>query len=237
MKNIILSLFTLFFITSCDAPQRNRVLTGGYGNGLSYTGTEGTNSGATNGNTAGTTTSGTSTGGTTGSTTLPPDFASCNTSTDLFYAAGIGKTSLCQSSTNETSVRVMFTTTDNELGTCMIPTYKAASGSSMYLGQPQCTFHTANQVIYGSIPKTRVGYTSYALNGVMVMKRSALNDYFGCMDGYAIYGTPSYPVSGCPYGAATSAACAQGATNYMNQKCTTFKNVYNSQYMDIRLKN
>lgn len=107
----------------------------------------------------------------------------------------------------------------------------------MYLGQPQCTFHTANQVVYGNIPKTRSGFTGYPINGVIILKRSAYPAYFSCMNAYANFGTANYPVSGCPYGAQTSAQCAAAAQNYMSTLCNQFKSVYNSQYMDVRLKN
>lgn len=231
MKTIVLPILIATFLTACDAPQRTRSLTTSYGSGISYNGTEGssttgnlggTTSSATNGNS----TTGSTSGSSNGSTTLPAGFTTCNTATS-FYSAGIGYTSVCQSTALETSVRVMFTTTDQELGTCLIPTYKDTSGSSMYLGQPQCTFHNANQVIYGSLPKTRVGFTNYPVNGVMVMKKSSLTAYFSCMDAYA-----SYVATYCPTG--VTSACQIAAQNFMASTCSQFKTQHS--YMDIRLK-
>ncbi len=240
MKTIVTCLLLMTFFTACDAPQRTRSIGNSFGNGLNYSGTEGSQTtgslgGTTTGSTSGSTTAGTTSGTTSGNTsTLPQDFSACNTGTP-FYSAGIGYTSLCQSTSNESSIRVMFTSADQELGTCLIPTYKDTTGSSMYLGQPQCTLHTANQVIYGSLPKTRVGFTQYPINGAMVMKRSSLSAYFSCMDAYVSFGTAAYPVSGCPYGAQTSPACHQAAQNYMNSLCSQFRAQHS--YMDIRLKN
>ncbi len=234
MKTLVTSLLFLTILTSCDAPQRTRSLGTTYGSGLSYNGTEGsTTSGNLGGTTSGTSTSGSSTSGTTngnGSTTLPSDFSACNTGTP-FYSAGIGYTSLCQSTATDTSIRVMFTTTDQDSGTCLIPTYKDSAGNSMYLGQAQCTLHNANQVIYGSLPKTRSGFSSYPLNGAMIMKRTAINAYFTCMDAYVNFVDPVY----CPYGAKTSPTCDQTARNYMTNLCNQFKS--QNSYMDIRLKN
>lgn len=228
MKTIVLPLLLLTFMTACDAPQRTRSLSSSYGSGISYTGTEGSSTtGSLGGTTSGSSTSGSTSGTTSGSTTLPSDFSGCNT-TASFYAAGIGQTSVCQSSVTETSVRVMFTQTDQEQGTCLIPTYKDTAGSSMYLGQPQCTFHNANQVIYGSLPKTRVGFSNYPIKGVMVMKRSALTAYFSCMDAYV-----NFVATYCPTG--VTAACQRDGQAYMTNLCNEFKTM--NSYMDIRLKN
>jgi hypothetical protein len=228
MKTIVLPFLLLTFFTACDAPQRTRALTNSYGSGIQYNGTEGS---STTGSLGGTTSSATNgsntTSGTNNGTTLPSDFSGCNT-TPSFYAAGIGQTSVCQSSVNETSVRVMFTQADQDSGTCLIPTYKDAAGSSMYLGQPQCTLHAANQVIYGSLPKTRVGFSSYPVKGVMVMKRSALTAYFTCMDAYV-----NFVATYCPTG--VTAACQRDGQAYMTNMCNEFKTMHS--YMDIRLKN
>ncbi len=226
MKTVVIPLLLATVLTACDAPQRTRSLNTSYGSGIGYTGTEGSTTTGSLGGTTSSATSGNTTTGTGSGTTLPSDFSACNTNA-TFYSAGVGYTSLCQSSTTEASVRVMFTQTDQQLGTCIIPTYKDTSGSSMYLGQPQCTLHNANQVIYGSIPKTRIGFTQYPINGAMVMKRSSLSAYFNCMDAYA-----AYVATYCPNG--VTSACQVAAQNYMTSMCNQFKTQHS--YMDIRLK-
>ncbi len=235
MKNLCASLLLLILATACDAPQRNRLAsTVNNGNGLGQptSGTTGSNPWTTSG------TTGSSTGGSTGNT-KPPGFENCDI-TNKYYAAGIGYMGICQSTIDETSVAVSSTISDSAR-TCMIPTYKDQSGSSTYIGGPQCFAPQAGVVTTGQIPKTRAGFTDKTLNGVMIMKESSLTAYFTCMDAYINF--PSSQL--CPQGSNTNTYqqnyypyqivnCKAMASASMATKCNNFKT--DNSYIDIRLK-
>ena len=224
MKSLIFSLSLLVLASSCDSPQRNRMSTTlATGNGFSAPNGSNTNPWST-----GTTTGGTTTGGTTGSSpTKPAGFENCDIS-PKYYAASIGYTGVCQSTLDETSVAINSTVSDTNR-TCLIPTYKDNSGSSTYLGQPQCFLPQQNVVTMGNVYKTRQGFTQLAINGLMIMKEASLTAYFTCMDAYVTFKTGQ-----CPYGAQTNAWCADQARQYMTVKCNDFKAL--NPYLDIRLK-
>jgi hypothetical protein len=222
MKTLMLSLVSLLLASSCDNPQRNRLATNlNTGNNLGTGTTAGSNPWGNTGTTTGSTTGGTST------TTKPPGFENCDISAK-YFAAGINYMGICQSTMDETSVAINSTVSDT-LRTCLIPTYKDTSGSSTYLGQPQCYLPQAGAVTTGSIYKTRTGYTTNPINGVMVMKERSLTAYFTCMDAYT-----SYKSTACPYGPTTNASCDAYARQLMTQKCNDFKAAH--AYIDIRLK-
>lgn len=222
MKTLMLSLVTLLLATSCDNPSRNRLATSlNTGNNLDTGTTAGSNPWGNTGTTTGTTTGGTAT------PTRPPGFENCDISAK-YYAAGINYMGICQSATDETAVAINSTVTDS-LRNCLIPTYKDSTGSSTYLGQPQCYLPQAGVVSTGNVYKTRVGYTGSPINGVMVMKEASLTAYFTCMDAYT-----SYKSTACPYGPQTSPSCDAYARQLMTQKCNDFKAAH--AYIDIRLK-
>lgn len=227
MKTLMLSLVTLLLATSCDNPARNR-LTNGLSSGDQFNSGNGSTGGSNpwgTGSTTGSSTSGSTTGGS--STPRPAGYENCDI-TAKYYAAGINYMGICQSTLDETSVAVNSTVADSAR-TCLIPTYKDAAGSSTYVGQPQCFAPQANSVTMGNIYKTRNGYTSTPINGVMVMKEASLGAYFGCMDAYT-----SYRSSACPYGPTQNATCDAYARQLMTQKCNDFKAT--NPYLDIRLK-
>ncbi len=254
MKKIIGLLSTLAFLAACDAPQRTR-MPGNYtntdalGSGVVTGGWVDTTSGANGGTTSGTT-SGSTGGGTTGGTPAP-GFENCDLA-DRYQTPEIGAFGLCQSTLDETILRVRPSLTSTNIRTCLIPAYKDSTGSSTYIGQPQCTYFEANKVIQGKLYKSRSGFENYPLNGVMVMKEPLMGEYFKCMNAYVSWreiscmpqsGTPAmspaycnYWMPACPYGANTNAACAQEARNFMNGLCTSFKSRYANSYLDIRLK-
>lgn len=220
MKTLMLSLVTLLLATGCDNPQRNR-LTNGLATGSQLnTGTSTTNPWGTG------TTTGSTTGSQTGST-RPAGFENCDI-TAKYYAAEINYMGICQSTLDETSVAVNSTVASTTR-TCLIPTYKDTTGSSTYLGQPQCFLPVANNVSMGNLYKTRTGYTGNIINGVMVMKERSLTAYFTCMDAYT-----SYVSTACPNGPATNATCDAYARQLMTLKCNDFKATH--PYLDIRLK-
>jgi hypothetical protein len=225
MKRTLLSLSLLLIATACDSPQRNRMPTYiNTGNGLGTpTTTTTTNPWGTN------TTNGGTTGSSSGTTTTPrpAGFENCDI-TPKYYASAINYIGICQSTLDETSIAVKTTVADSAR-TCFIPTYKDGSGSSTYLGQPQCFAPQANVVTMGQLFKTRPGFTASPLNGVMVMKEAALGAYFTCMDAFITFTHPQ-----CPNGANTNAYCNQMARSIMTTKCNNFK--ADNSYIDIRLK-
>lgn len=223
MKKLLGSLFLLLLATACDSPQRNRLASSvNTGNGLGQpmqnptTNTNPWTNPSTGGSTGGSTTQ-----------TKPPGFDNCDISAK-YYASAINYMGICQSTLDETSVAVNSTVTDTAR-TCLIPTYKDNAGSSTYLGQPQCFAPQAGQIQMGQILKTRQGFTNSPINGVMVMKETALGAYFTCMDAYITFTHPQ-----CPYGAKTNQYCDQMARSMMNIKCNNFK--ADNSYIDIRLK-
>lgn len=237
MKTISSLLFLLVAISACDAPVRSRpatVLQNGSQSPISSGNS--TNFGSTGGGDSWT-------GGTTGTSngsTRPPGFESCDP-TPRYYAAGIGTIGVCQSSSDETSIMVKSTVADVSEATCLIPMYKDGSGNSTYLStEPQCFRQEAGKEVYGKLYKTRNGYTNQPLNGLMVMKQSALVAFYNCMNAISRYSDPS-----CPYGAQTPTYqqrvppyqivnCLQRAQSFMSQQCNDFKVMYS--YLDIRLK-
>lgn len=241
MKTLCASVLLLLLATACDSPQRNRLASAvNTGNGL------GQPTGTTS-NPWGTGTTGNMGGGTTGGAgtpAKPPGFENCDI-TAKYYAAGINYMGICQSTLDETSVAVHSTVADSAR-TCMIPTFKDGSGSSTYLGGPQCYTPQAGVVSIGQLPKTRVGFTDRVLNGVMIIKEASITAYYKCMDFYINFPgnqCPNGPSTNaycsqtyqqCPNGANTNSYCAQQARNYMAVDCNNFK--ANHAYLDIRLK-
>lgn len=240
MKKYVLFLATLTLIVGCYAPQRTR-LTNAYSNDY--------NSGNPN-NSSGSLPSGTtgsSGGGTTGSSTggATTGFENCDLSSKGFTAE-MGHIGICQSTQDETLFKFKSSLTSSSYRTCLIPTYKEGSGSSTYIGQPQCTFTEADKVMQGKLYKNRTGFTGYPLNGVIVMKEPLLTEYFNCMQGYTNW--PANVCSGvnspycaywaprCPYGGKSNAACDTEARAYMTNLCTSFKTKYSSAYLDIKVK-
>lgn len=225
MKSYILLLSLLTLVTSCDAPQRTRA-PGIYDNGLS----------SGNNNTSGqlppsnSTTGAIGGGGTTGSATGSPGYDNCDLSYK-YHTVDTGHFGLCQNSSDETLFKFKSSLGSTSVRTCLIPTFKDSSGSSTYIGQPQCTYTTTDKVVEGRLSKTRSGYSGYPLNGVIVMKEPLLPEYFNCMQAYLNYRTPS-----CPYGGNTSPTCDYQAKNYMASVCTSFKTKYSNSYIDIRTK-
>lgn len=240
MKKLFL-LLPFILLVGCDAPQRTRAPSN-WVNGNSL----GTNPGAgdftpspTN-PVSGTTSE---TGG--GGTRTIPGYENCDIS-QKYHAIDVGHFGLCQSSQDETTIRFNPSMTSS-VRTCLIPTYKEANGSSTYIGNPQCTTTTSNQIVTGKLYKDRPGFGSYPLNGVIVMKEPLLPEYYSCMQGYVGWprnACPSgatssycaYWLPRCPYGGQTNSGCDMEAKNYMGNLCNAFKSKYSNAYVDIRLK-
>ncbi len=243
MKSFIITTLLLTLVVGCDSPQRTRAPSN-WVNGNSLGTNNTTLTPATNAGSG----SGSTTGGTTGSPALPsqPGFETCNLS-DRYHTIDIGFFGLCQNTQDETLFRFKPTVTSSSVRTCLIPTYKDAQGASTYIGNPQCTFTTSNQVVSGNLYKDRPGFNTYPLNGVIVMKEPLLPEYMGCMNGYVNWprnvcpngATTSYCgywLPRCPYGGRTNSSCDVEAKNYMTQICNSFKSRYANSYIDIRTK-
>ncbi len=221
----------LLLATACDGPTRVRT-TGAVSNAASSEGTTSSSNGGTTAGYVGGTTSGTSNG------QLPAGFESCNTNPS-HYHPGIGYMSVCQSSQNELSFRLSFTTTDQSDGTCIVPLYKDSSGNSAYVGHAKCTKHNENQVVFGTVVKDRAGYTGHPVNGVMVVKYSGTTAFFQCMNAYGLNNQAC--LSSCaPYQGNAQAyqacayTCDSNAKTYMANVCANFK--ANTPYIDIRTR-
>lgn len=221
MKKLFLLLSVLLLASACDSPQRNRLATTvNTGNGLGEP-----NTGSNPWNTG---TSGSAGGGATGtSNSNPPGFENCDISAK-YYASGINYMGICQSTLDETSVSVNSTVSDTAR-TCLVPTYKDGTGSSTYLGQPQCYAPQAGQIMMGKLYKTRQGFSGNPINGVMVLKETSLTAYYTCMDAFITFSHPQ-----CPYGANTNQYCNQMARDRMATICNAFKTDHS--FIDIRLK-
>lgn len=238
MKKYFLLLSLLALVTGCDSPQRTRtpstwVSGSSFESPSNQSGlvpvTPGSTSGATSGSTS-------------GSSGDPCDLS------DRYHTIDIGFFGLCQSTVDETLFKFKTSLTSTTVRTCLIPTYKEANGSSTYIGQPQCTYTTAGQIVSGKLIKNRPGFEQYPLNGVIVMKEPLLPQYLGCMNGYVNWpqnACPSGPTSTsycaywtprCQYGGRTNGSCDTEARNYMGQICTSFKNQYSNSYIDIRTR-
>lgn len=250
MKKIfLLSLLSTVFLTGCmEAPMRYRPPTNpltepgfgsnsGSGSGNPIT-SPGTNSGSNSGSGSG------STGGTNGQV---PGFESCDISY-RYHTVDIGHFGICQNKYDPTSIQVRFSQTSTSVRVCLVPTFKDSTGSSTYIGEPQCTLvKNSGETISGRILNNRPGYQDRPINGVMVMKEPLLAGYIGCMHSVTNWPANLCPqgaqtnatcytyYSQCPKGASTSQGCYNEALNYKNYICNDFKNRYNNSYADIRL--
>lgn len=242
MKKYII-LLSLLALVGCDAPQRTRAPST-YVNGNSLGNPSNTSGNFTSsGSGSGQMTTGSSTGG--GSVTAP-GYTHCDVTQNKYHTIDLGYFGLCQNSQDETEIKFQTSIGSSSVRVCLIPTYKDASGSSTWLGQPQCTYTSAGQVLTGKLFKDRSGFSSYPLNGVIVMKEPLLPEYFNCMQAYVnwpgnICNGPansycSYWIPRCPSGSRTNAACDAEGRNYMANICNQFKTQYSNSYVDIKLK-
>jgi hypothetical protein len=243
MKKTLLFISLLALVAGCDAPQRMRAPTQWVnGNSLDDPGTQPAwKPIPTDGKPSEETpTSPVSNNG------QGPGFENCDL-TNKHHTIDIGHFSICQSTQDEASFKFRSSLTSTTVRTCLIPTYKEASGSSTYIGQPQCTYTTANQTVGGKLYKDREGFSSYPLNGVIVMKEPLLPEYISCMHGYVNWPRNvcpngpansycSYWIPRCPNGGRSNATCDGEARNYMGQICSSFKNKYSNSYLDIKTR-
>jgi hypothetical protein len=242
-------LTILCLISACDAPQRTRApvnyITGNNLGDNSFSNTTSGANGTVNTGSSSGTTSGITTG--TGTNNSSPGFENCDLS-DKYHTIDIGFFGICQSTLDETIFKFRASITSNTVKTCIIPTYKDGNGASTYIGNPQCTFTTSNQIIQGRLYKDRQGFSNYTLNGVIVLKQPLIPEYISCMHGYVNWpgnacpqganGSPycAYWLPRCPYGARSNPGCDNEGRNYMGTICNSFKTKYTNSYLDIRTK-
>lgn len=248
MKKYFILLSLLALVAGCDAPQRTRAPST-YVNGNSLGDNPSNASGSFNSSGSGSSSgsqSGSSSGSGSGTPNSTPGFENCDLS-DKYHSIDVGYFGICQSTQDETQLRFKTSLSSSSVRICLIPTYKDASGSSTWIGQPQCTYTTAGQVVSGKLYKDRNGFSTYPMNGVIVMKEPLLPQYFNCMQAYVNWPVnvcpngPSnsycaYWIPRCPYKAQTNAQCDMEGRNYMAQVCNQFKSQYSNSYSDIRLK-
>lgn len=240
MKKIFILLPLFILVASCDAPQRTRF----FNTEKSPLGDtdEAVPAGATQSTSGSLGTSGSGSGSNTANT---PGFESCDL-TQKYHSVSTGYFGVCQSTQDEKQIKFSPSLTSQQERICLIPTYKESNGSSTYIGNPQCTLTTSNQVISGQLYKDRPGFSNHPLNGVMVMKEGLVPEYMACMQGYVNWprnrcsGTNdsycAYWVPSCPYGAQSNAQCDAEGKNYMAYLCNAFKSKYSNAYVDVRLK-
>lgn len=231
----ILFLFSLLTLVACDAPQRTRLMSGVDSMTNPYSG--GQNKTPESGGSTGTLNPGTP-------TTTSPEYSHCDYSY-RYHTIDIGHFAICQSNSDETKFKFKTQMANRNVQVCLIPTYRDSTGSSTYLGTPQCVYTEAGRDYEGRLYKDRTGFSGYTINGVIVLKYGLHTEYFGCMNA-----SLNWPANACPYGANTnqacwqyyascplgassSAACATNANAYMRQVCEQFKSRYANSYVDI----
>lgn len=223
MKNTILIL-SLIALSACDAPVRVRNAPTDSFSGSVNTGANEGAPGFSLTPTNPSTTTGTSNGGsTTGSTTGGSTGINCIQTVTAFHS-GLGSVDVCQDSANEILFKMSFNTTDQNDGTCLVPMFRDSSGSSLYLGNAQCTKHNQGQTVTGQLSKNRQGYAGYQINSVMVLKYSGTNAFFQCMNAYGIqYNGCMQSFGGNPF---YQSYCQTQSQTYMTTICNNFKNNY-----------
>lgn len=94
----------------------------------------------------------------------------------------LGPLGICQNSINLKSFAMYFTTSSMAMNdaTCFIPMYRQTNGASVPLGMAQCTTHYANDVKQAYLATN----SPQPINGVMILKRSGVESFFGCMQTY-----------------------------------------------------
>jgi hypothetical protein len=157
------------------------------------------------------------------SVTSEPGFETCNLNFQ-YYKSTIGYFALCQNTQNEASFKLKMERTDTSVGTCFVPISVQSNGSSYKIGIAECVHNQADNVYNMTLTKER----AEAINGVMVLKATALNSYMQCMSAKTDY-LNAYP--GCAY----NTNCLNAANQYATDVCNNFVAVYGTQYHQVTL--
>ena len=231
MKKISLTIL-LVLLGACDAPQRTRFPTNpdystiqGSTEGSGYTDCdssyeENCGSSTTTGQNGGSTTSTTS-GNTTSGSNTQMGFESCSNTTE-FYGGSIGYFGLCRHADDERQYKALFNQTDLTVGTCFVPIH-IQNGKSFKLGIAECVHNQANRDYYMTLNKQR----PEPINGVMVLKASAVNAYMQCMNAKANY------IAGHP-GCQFNQQCLAAADQYAYQVCNAFVQQHSNDYKQVQ---
>ena len=212
MKIIILaSLIAL--LQSCEAPTKQRVYQTSSGSTTTTTTTSTETSSDENDSETETVISGTG-------------FSGCDLSYN-YYNSTIGYFGMCQSTTTETMFKIKMANTDTTIGTCFVPIYVSGTGSSYNVGTAECVNNQASTVYTVSFTKTN---SSYAINGMMVLKANALSGYEQCMSARDTF-IAAYGGTTC----SSNSNCLAAANNYANNICSTFMSTYSSYYVQVNL--
>ncbi|MEE2670348.1 MAG: hypothetical protein VYA54_01460 [Bdellovibrionota bacterium] len=220
MKGLItLSLFLL--IQACDAPQRTRNPYGSVSTSGTTT-TDGGTSSVTDDSTTDTSDDGIEDST---STTVIPGFEDCNLEY-RYYANNIGYIGLCQNDNSENRFKLKIDRSDVQYGTCFVPVHAQLDSqgkrTSFKLGIAECVRNQKDKEYTMTLTKQR----SEEINGVMVVKATAVNAYLQCMSAKVDF-LSAYP--GCQY----DASCLQAANNYASSVCSQFVSTYPNDYKEI----
>ncbi len=230
MKKFTILFGLILTLIACDAPQQVRYDgIGGYSQdsmGSYFDSTTGTSSDEV----------GTNVGNMEFNTTqeqgLGAGFSNCSLNV-THYTSDVGYFAVCQSSTNNDQIALKFQETDFTQGSCVVPLNRDASGTTVYLGSAQCTYHNANQVLQATLVKNRVGYETKPVNSLMIMKRSTLSSFFGCMDAVPNFLYNNIQCRACPANCSsqTWTQCLSAAQADMSRLCGYFES--NANYIQV----
>lgn len=228
MKKVSLFLI-LFALGACDAPQRTRFPTNpdystvqGFSDDGTFTECDTSyeeDCGQNSGNGSNGSNTNTSTSSTSGNST-EMGFESCSNTTP-FYGGSVGYFGLCKHADDERQFKARFNQSDLSIGTCFVPIH-ILNGKSFKLGIAECVHNQANRDYYMTLNKQR----PEAINGVMVLKASAVNAYMQCMNAKANY-IAGHP--GCQY----NAQCLAAADQYAYSVCNSFVQQHSNDYKQV----
>lgn len=139
-----------------------------------------------------------------------------------YFVSNIGSFALCQNQNQENRFKLKMQNSDLQHGTCFVPVHVQSNNQSFKLGIAECVKNQAGREYNMILTKER----GEAINGVMVVKATAINAYMQCMSAKVDF-ISAYP--GCQY----DAACMQAADNYANSVCTQFVQVYSNDYKQV----
>lgn len=220
MKKILCTTLLLTLI-ACDTPQRTRTpsivpLTQDQGDTAQVTDDSSTDDTTTD------TGDDSSQDDTTNSQTA--GFENCNLNYQ-HYARDAGRLGLCQSTLDERKFKLKMELTDSSSGTCFVPVNIQSTGTSFKLGIAECVRNQSGKEYDMILTKDR----SEPINGVMVIKATALNAYMQCMSAKADFINAYAP--NCMY----DSKCLSAADSYALSICTQFSQTYRNYYEQIPL--
>ncbi|MAF77320.1 MAG: hypothetical protein CME60_04105 [Halobacteriovoraceae bacterium] len=220
---ILFIYLTQFILSSCEAPRTTRTSNNGSTSNSVFNYGDGTSSGSLiNGTDDEDDDDDDDDDGTSSSISIPSGATSCNWSEDGdsdFEMGGAhladdettpadGAYNICQHGSSDTTIYFQIKNPISDEQICFIPMFRSTTGQSTYLGEPRCLMATSNNRIYTiELYKNRSGFTSYDINGVMIMrdksyfytspypttyKLFSVDAYLYCANYLAVYGSDAY---------------------------------------------